>query len=51
MVVIAPWIENVLAVAVEGQIGLEGLTWETADEFGDVEGLGLGEGFAAAIGL
>lgn len=35
----------------EGEIRLEGLAREAADELGDVEGLGLGEGFAAAICL
>lgn len=51
MIVIAPRIENVLAVAVERQICLEGLAGEAADELGNVEGLGLGEGLAAAVGL
>jgi len=36
---------------VEREVRLEGLPGETADELGDVEGLRLGEGLAAAICL
>lgn len=51
LIVIAPWIEYVLAIAVEREIRLEGVAREAAYEFRNVERFRLGEGLAAPIRL